>query len=808
MQPRKLKLSGFAGIASGRGASEIEIDFTGIAPDAQLVALSGPNGAGKTTLMDNMHPYRVMPSRASSPTPSAFSFYEHIVGGQGAKELDWEHEGVQYRSVLKFRATAKTKKQEAFLFVVKDGVASPWRCDATGLVSDGKADTYDQAVESILGKPEVFFTAQFSAQGKQPIGKMTAGEVKSLLAQMLGMERIAALGAKAQGVIRELKPHLAAVQDSIVRWQVQIGTEDLPQSMSALAAELEAAVQQQKELRLQRDDAVRREAVAQRLFDDQESRRAAQAQLQKQLQQAQASHAAKVQALQQRHAQQASQGAAALEQAQQAVVSAKRYLGEANQRQADLQAVAAKASDLSQQCERQQVLAQRKQKLQSDLVATQPALKQLDAVRHSVQELQEQLARVQVNGEHIAAALEKANSTAALLGQVPCQGSAMAQQCKLLAQARSASSEVPDMQARLVDARQSFKDGRAKIVSQKSQLQTLLETEAQARQMEGEMRDLEQEIAQVNAALAQKPFVDQAVRDLPQARQQCQQAQEQLGAAQASAQVLAAKRQQEVALQQQEMQQLVSDNEQEQLRIREQISAIPPVGGEADLQAAQQLVRDLDQRERVCTQEQERIRHAMQGVQTKMARSQDARNQLVAAKAKEEALGQEIAQWTLLTKALGTDGIIAMQIDDAGPAISALANSLLDDCYGGRFQITLVTQAKTAAGIQKEAFLIQVEDTHRGETKLLDAMSGGEKVWINECLVRAIALHIAQTSDSRFETLFSDESDGALDPERKRQYMQMKRSVLERGGYSREYIITQTPELLNLCDAVIDVTAV
>ena len=56
------------------------------------------------------------------------------------------------------------------------------------------------------------------------------------------------------------------------------------------------------------------------------------------------------------------------------------------------------------------------------------------------------------------------------------------------------------------------------------------------------------------------------------------------------------------------------------------------------------------------------------------------------------------------------------------------------------------------------------------------------------------------------QTLFSDESDGPLDPERKRQYLTMKREVLKIGGYKREYLITQTPELWEMADHIIDVT--
>jgi len=59
-----------------------------------------------------------------------------------------------------------------------------------------------------------------------------------------------------------------------------------------------------------------------------------------------------------------------------------------------------------------------------------------------------------------------------------------------------------------------------------------------------------------------------------------------------------------------------------------------------------------------------------------------------------------------------------------------------------------------------------------GESKSVSSLSGGERVWINECLTRAIALYLAATTQRRYETLFCDETDGALDPERKRMFMQ------------------------------------
>ena len=72
---------------------------------------------------------------------------------------------------------------------------------------------------------------------------------------------------------------------------------------------------------------------------------------------------------------------------------------------------------------------------------------------------------------------------------------------------------------------------------------------------------------------------------------------------------------------------------------------------------------------------------------------------------------------------------------------------------------------------------------------------------------RALALYLTQHSGRHYATLFSDEADGSLDPQRKRMFMDMKREVLRLGGYAREFFVSQTPELTALADAVIDLDA-
>jgi exonuclease SbcC len=96
-----------------------------------------------------------------------------------------------------------------------------------------------------------------------------------------------------------------------------------------------------------------------------------------------------------------------------------------------------------------------------------------------------------------------------------------------------------------------------------------------------------------------------------------------------------------------------------------------------------------------------------------------------------------------------------------------------------------------------------VYDADNGQAKTIGVMSGGERIWINEALTRAIALCLARTLGQRYETLFCDEVDGALDGDRKRMFMHMKREVLRAGGYEREYFVSQTQELTQMAAAVI-----
>ncbi|WP_457832641.1 hypothetical protein, partial [Staphylococcus aureus] len=80
------------------------------------------------------------------------------------------------------------------------------------------------------------------------------------------------------------------------------------------------------------------------------------------------------------------------------------------------------------------------------------------------------------------------------------------------------------------------------------------------------------------------------------------------------------------------------------------------------------------------------------------------------AKSRAFQLTEEIAKWNRIAKGFGNNGLVALTIDDAGPEISSLCNRLLDECYGGRFNVRLETQKETNAGTMRETFDVRVMD--------------------------------------------------------------------------------------------------
>jgi len=816
MQPLSLTLKGFRGIRDGLGRDVLKLDFERLADGAELVAIAGANGRGKTTVMDNMHPYLTMPSRAAMAGPGGFSYYDHVCLPENEKDLIWTHDGRSYRAQVVIRVNGR-RKTEAFLLMLADnGAWKPVVLD-DGTVSDGKVDTYTRCVEALCGSADTFFTSVFSAQGKRQLSAYRNAEIKTLLADLLGQEEIRALGQQAAETARLLKAGLAAIR------QEQVGLDEEGQRIEAERRRLDGA----------------QARVAQRLAGRQatqaaqESARTRHAQLMAEREQSRGVEArreqlqgeclaviqAGTQAIDALKAQDQGESQRLERLAQRIAqrVSQERNRGQGlqNQRRECLTVLA--GAQAVQLAELRLPLAERVLSLRSAQIGSwRQQVQRLTQCQASERMVQQKLSGVEREAGQAALKAEELARRFGLTGEVPCAGTDLQGQCQLLGNARDAKALIPSAQGtiqrlgrekaaaqqeldalcgqheELAGAPQALAWAEHRAELARARASRFARLAAQAGEMaraRTTLAGIEQELTELQAALGPDAVAGQPPVETPEESAERQQIN-------AARQAIAAQHDQQAKHYRATLD-----------RLNHSLAALPEPYGEqrmidaqTAMEQAAQSVAAAEQAHLAAVRDAETLGAVVQQATVLAGRQAHVANRI----AKVET---ELGNWNLFAKCMGNDGLIALAIDDAGPALSGLANDLLLACYGPRFTISIQTLVETGKGEQKEGFDILVHDGESGESKSVGLMSGGERVWINECLIRAVALYLAQHTGRRYGALFSDEADGPLDPERKRMFMAMKREVLRLGGYQREFFVSQTPELTAMADAVIDLEA-
>lgn len=159
---------------------------------------------------------------------------------------------------------------------------------------------------------------------------------------------------------------------------------------------------------------------------------------------------------------------------------------------------------------------------------------------------------------------------------------------------------------------------------------------------------------------------------------------------------------------------------------------------------------------------------------------------------------REISEWRYLQFACGKDGLRALEIDGAAPAISAFANDLLSESYGADFSVRIRTQGDDGSEV-----LDVMVTTDNGNEVLLEKLSGGQKVWILKALRMGIICLSKERSGRDYQTLLCDEDDGALSSENAKNFIRLYRSTLQKTGMDTCLFISHRPEALAIADHVI-----
>lgn len=806
LKPHKLTLTGFEGVRCGLGKDTVTLDLRTIPEDRRLVALVGPNGSAKTTILDNLHPYRMMPSHCKTLSPGAFSYWDHISGHEAEKELEWEHVGHQYRSHFVFRSTGARKQGDYYLFQWSEHRRAwePARLH-DGTEIDGKAELYDRCINELLGPPESFFTSQFAAQHRKSISQYTAGDIKTLLASILKCQEFQLYASKASAVIKQLTFHHNDLQNQILKGQLA------DRELESIATKLSALSQREGQL------------VARHTELDSEMHR-----WNGKLAEMQAAHQAwckdaeqatflrqQIEIAQRTQTENETRALARFNEQFQSMKSDQQTLTAEQKRLTDV------GAKLSATMTRYRALISREPLIDSASSALQLAQGELqtldraiDACRGKwaaaapVRMKQESLVRRQAElttlGATKANLIQEWQVAGALVDQVPCSKMEIRSQCKLMAHANAASQLASTGQGELTELRRAYKETTANLREVATELAVV---DAVAQQLENLV---DQRTKLVNAAnelrdvAAERPLVNEAKGQLAELDLQASENHVQLEGITLKLAQLGTEIVSLAEAFDQENDAIKCAGAQQIAVLTERLSQLAhPVS--KDQQST--IEKEINNTRKAIEENQvdqkniaaERVELLVQAKAFERIKEQTS----VLVK-QSELLSDAIAKYRLLEKGFGNDGLVALSIDDAGPEISRLCNRLLADEYEGRFAVRIDTQRTTKAGGQRETFEIKVFDSHGGKEKLLDFTSGGEKVWINECLLRAIALFVGGNNHSKCETLFSDETDGALDPDRKQQFVKMKRSVLAYGGYSREYFISQTPAVWEQADHIIE----
>ena len=460
--------------------------------------------------------------------------------------------------------------------------------------------------------------------------------------------------------------------------------------------------------------------------------------------------------------------------------------------------------------------AGRRQPLAERVVAARTV--RVTQLRHSVQRLAELQGNEKAALQKLAAIEREAGQASlkaaelarrfGLTEEVPCFGTDLQGRCKLLGDAREAKMLIPSADLQIAKLAQQQSSVNSELVAIRAQRAVLADAGVRldvaehrlekARARVSWLAVLAAKAGEIEQARAALSSVDQELASVAQTDAGGETTEETVERQQieTTCQAIAAQRERQAAQ--------VRDALQ---RVETAIAALPvPFDAERLVAAGRAVERAATA---VTAAEQVHVAAVRDAQALEMADRQAS--ELAVRKAgvmaRVAAVETELGGWMLFAKCLSNDGVIALAIDDAGPVLSGLANDLLLACYGARFTVSIKTLVETGKGEQREGFDIVVHDAESTESKSVSLMSGGERVWINECLVRAVALYLVQNTGRRYATLFSDEADGSLDPERKRMFMEMKREVLRLGGYDQEFFVSQTPELTAVADAVIDLGA-
>lgn len=264
-------------------------------------------------------------------------------------------------------------------------------------------------------------------------------------------------------------------------------------------------------------------------------------------------------------------------------------------------------------------------------------------------------------------------------------------------------------------------------------------------------------------------------------------------------------------------------------RVEERTASLRSLMEEKDRyeQQARELAKSLDGFKDLENQISQ-ISRQLQELTVRMSQARREREQLIARKAQAEqrlrqiegarqrarALESELhtaraerGEYDYIANAFGPDEIQLCEIQAAGPGVSAIVNDLLEGCFDNKFEVRFRTQRPRADGKgMVDDFDIEVRNKTLDRVCLVDELSGGQFVLVNEAVNLGIAIYnMRQAEGVQHETLFRDETVGALDAKNAKEYVRMLRRAMDIGGFHQVIFICHSPQVWELADRILQI---
>jgi len=780
MTPLELVLKGFKGIKAGLNRDILKLDLSGY---KNRVLIYGPNGSGKSTILQNLHPYILMPDRVKTYSQHGFNYYDECYLEDSKKELLWKYDGKVYRSVIEVNPIKK--KTKAYLFEVTSSGETPIED-----TKDGSVDVYIQTVEKILGSPNLFFTSVFRSQDSKRLSGYSKDEMKNIFKELLNIELLETYIENARWYGKTLSLSLEGLQNTLHEIDNTVKEEDeIKKNLLSLEERkklLKDAIskEESKLLRIEQDlkniELLIKENEI--LLQKEKELKSRMTLLKEEILKYRKTLEHKKQYYESRHAELLKRK----KETETTISSKNRILAE----------VASLETSLSER----PLLEKRLNDVEKELEALNLKYAEISRTKDRLNRETEKLLNLKSKREKKTAELKTvlglSYDRAGLLKEVPCKNTDLQQKCLLLKDAIKAERQIPELVRQL----EALKVQSEEELNTERTIVSLTETISK----EG---DVEKKISDFNST---KKLIFENLRKLDTLEAQCQklkrelvrisEAEENLNYIESEIQNVLREGEESIK----EIHNLITDRENELKSTNEEYLSI---------KINEEPVRKYEELKRALVNTKEKVnslREELVSVEYQIGRFHETLNNLEKLKSKRQDIikkakevEKEIQEWTDVSRIFNE--LIPLEIEDAGPEISDIANLLLVSCYGPRFSVTIITkvEAKSRKG-EKDTFDVLVYDAERDSKKPLAFLSGGERVWIEEAITRAICLYNKSRSGKKFDSLFTDERDGALDAINRKKYFSMKQKVLELGQFHTEYVISHSTDAADEADFIIN----